>query len=128
MTLLHFRVPAPTVQWSPIYSHTRSPGAAYDPIEVVPAKKDHTLPVAPRVALHPEGAFHIGLGILQSWERCWRCQRFACTKSCAQHALHGSICTIIFVIEGHEYVLIGPVGLFARDYLPEPAKFCLSWP
>ncbi|KAL4445780.1 hypothetical protein ABPG77_008979 [Micractinium sp. CCAP 211/92] len=33
-----------------------SPGAAYDPTEVVPAKKDHVLPVAPRVALHPEGS------------------------------------------------------------------------
>ena len=32
-----------------------SPGAAYDPTVVIPVKKDHVLPVAPRVALHPEG-------------------------------------------------------------------------
>lgn len=36
-----------------------SPGAAYDPTCVTPAKKDHVLPVAPRVPLHPEGARRI---------------------------------------------------------------------
>lgn len=44
--------------WSRV--HLRSPGAGYDPTEVVPAKKDHVLPVAPRVALHPEGASQEG--------------------------------------------------------------------
>jgi hypothetical protein len=38
-------------------STRHSPGAAYDPTEVVPAKKDHVLPVAPRVPLHPEGVW-----------------------------------------------------------------------
>ncbi|KAI3438574.1 hypothetical protein D9Q98_001000 [Chlorella vulgaris] len=38
-----------------------SPGAAYDPTEVIPAKKDHVLPVAPRVPLHPEGANGVAL-------------------------------------------------------------------
>ena len=36
-------------------THLCSPGAAYDPTVVIPVKKDHVLPVAPRVALHPEG-------------------------------------------------------------------------
>ncbi len=43
-------------QWHALPPTSDSPGAAYDPTEVVPAKKDHVLPVAPRVALHPEGA------------------------------------------------------------------------
>lgn len=50
-----FRTPIPS-QHPHLCSHTpNSPGAAYDPTQVMPAKKDHVLPVAPRVPLHPEG-------------------------------------------------------------------------
>ncbi len=51
----HACPPAQTLTSAPHRAACRSPGAAYDPTEVVPAKKDHVLPVAPRVPLHPEG-------------------------------------------------------------------------
>jgi len=38
-----------------------SPGAAHNPMEVVPLKQDHTLPVSPRMALH-RGAGDFGSG------------------------------------------------------------------
>ncbi len=43
-----------------------SPGAAHNPLEVVPLKQDHTLPVAPRMALH-RGAGDFGSGT--TWAR-----------------------------------------------------------
>ncbi|EFN57696.1 hypothetical protein CHLNCDRAFT_57228 [Chlorella variabilis] len=43
-----------------------SPGAAYDPTEVIPPKKDHVLPVAPRVPLHPDGANGVPLARMES--------------------------------------------------------------
>ena len=43
-----------------------SPGAAHNPFEVVPLKQDHTLPVAPRMALH-RGAGDFGSGT--TWAR-----------------------------------------------------------
>ena len=36
---------------------TFSPGAAYNPVEVVPARNNHVLPVVPRVDLNQVGLY-----------------------------------------------------------------------
>jgi hypothetical protein len=46
----------------------RSPGAAFDPTEVTPPKKDHVLPVAPRVPLHPDGERDPPLAVQSCWD------------------------------------------------------------
>lgn len=72
-------MPPPTSQpWHlapPLYC---SPGAAYDPSEVVPAKKDHVLPVAPRVPLHPEGAVGWMLCEVPNVAASQCCSQFVC--------------------------------------------------
>lgn len=42
-----------------------SPGAAYDPTEVIPPKKDHVLPVAPRKPLHPDDLNGVALARME---------------------------------------------------------------
>ncbi|GAB4823838.1 hypothetical protein N2152v2_010884 [Parachlorella kessleri] len=43
-----------------------SPGAAYNPVETVPLKKDHVLPVMPRVPIHLGGGQGVPLQKLET--------------------------------------------------------------
>ena len=65
-----------------------SPGAAYNPVETVPLKKDHVLPVMPRVPIHCGGAL--------------RTLRMLCVLCMPVHAMH--------LLRAHEL----PAGLPAR--------------
>ena len=74
-----------------------SPGANFNPYEVVPLNKDHTLPVQPRACLHKGKHEYYSIVIWRSWSNwklCVACQQESC-KVLAYAMCHAQIKGIV---------------------------------